>query len=316
MKLRSDFENARANLMNRHPAPSLDVCFSELIQEEQRLLTQTTLEQEETTSTQMAFLAHGKSKGKDMNKVQCFSCKNYGHIAANCTQKFCNYCKKHGHIIKDCLIRPQNRHNTTFQATTSNSPTSQFPIGPPTMSIVHQHAQSTILTPEMVQQMIILAFSVLKLQGNGNSLSKSWLVDSTASNHMTNSAHLLQNVRPYHGSENIQVANGNYVPITSVSDITPVFNNAFISPGLSDNLLSVGQLVDNNCTINFSRHGCCVQDQDSRTMIAKGLKSNVYFLCIFPFLVLCLKPILLFLVPMRCGINVWATPILLYCLTY
>ncbi|XP_010266766.1 PREDICTED: uncharacterized protein LOC104604200 [Nelumbo nucifera] len=101
MKLRSDFENAHSNLMNRHPPPTLDVCFSELLREEQRLLTQTTLEQEKMNTTHMAFSVHGKSKGKDMSKVQCFSCKNYGHIAANCTQKFCNYCKKHGHIIKD-----------------------------------------------------------------------------------------------------------------------------------------------------------------------------------------------------------------------
>nr|DAD42694.1 TPA_asm: hypothetical protein HUJ06_000924 [Nelumbo nucifera] len=44
MKLRLDFENARSNLMNHHPPPTLDVCFSELLREEQRLLTQTTLE--------------------------------------------------------------------------------------------------------------------------------------------------------------------------------------------------------------------------------------------------------------------------------
>ena len=59
------------------------------------------------------------------------------------------------------------------------------------MSTVNQNAQSTILTPEMVQQMIVLAFSTLKLQGTGNSLSKSWFVDFAASNHMTSFANLL-----------------------------------------------------------------------------------------------------------------------------
>jgi len=34
MKLRSDFETARSNLMNRHPVPSLDACLSELLREE------------------------------------------------------------------------------------------------------------------------------------------------------------------------------------------------------------------------------------------------------------------------------------------
>uniref|UniRef100_M1B9Y0 Retrotransposon gag domain-containing protein n=1 Tax=Solanum tuberosum TaxID=4113 RepID=M1B9Y0_SOLTU len=40
MKLRSDFENVRSNLMNRDPSPSLDVCFRELFREEQCLFTQ------------------------------------------------------------------------------------------------------------------------------------------------------------------------------------------------------------------------------------------------------------------------------------
>eukprot|EP00258_Populus_trichocarpa_P033414 XP_024449433.1 uncharacterized protein LOC112326270 isoform X2 [Populus trichocarpa] len=40
MKLRFEFEITRSNLMNRDPFPSLDVCFGELLREEQRLLTQ------------------------------------------------------------------------------------------------------------------------------------------------------------------------------------------------------------------------------------------------------------------------------------
>ncbi|KAF2307223.1 hypothetical protein GH714_025551 [Hevea brasiliensis] len=172
MKLRSDFENAHSNLMNRHPSPTLDVCFGELIREGQRLLTQTTFEQEKITTTHMAFSAQGKDKGRDLNKVQCFNYKNYGHIAANFNQ-------------------------------------------------------NAILTPEMVQQMIVSALSALGSQGNGNSLSKSWLVDSATSNHMIGSANLLQNVHPYQGSEHIQVANGNNLSITTVGDVTPIFNNAY-----------------------------------------------------------------------------------------
>lgn len=277
MKLRSDFENARSNLMNRHPPPTLDVCFSELIREEQRLLTQTTLEQGRMTTPYMAFSAQGKGKGRDMSTIQCFSCKNYGHIATNCTKKFCSYCKKSGHIIKECSIRPQNRQTTAFQATVGSSSSDQTQTGSSTVSAVNQNTQPTVLTSEMVQQMIVSAFSALGIQGNGNSLSQPWLVDSAASNHMTGSATLLKNVRPYHGSEHIQVANGNNLSITAVGDIPPIFNNAYLSPGLADNLLSVGQLVDNNYDVHFSRDGCCVQDQVSGMVIAKGPKVGRLF---------------------------------------
>lgn len=61
----------------------------------------------------------------------------------------------------------------------------------------------SVLTHEMVQQMIVSAFSALGLQSNGTTLSKSWLVDSGASNHMTGSSDILCNIRPYHGSSHI-----------------------------------------------------------------------------------------------------------------
>ena len=103
------------------------------------------------------------------------------------------------------------------------------------------------------------AFSALGLQGN-DVTSNFWIVDSGASNHMTNSTSILKNVRKYRGLSEIQIANGNNLPITKVGDITPTFNNVFVSPKLSTSLISVEHLVDNNCDVNFSRNGCLVQD--------------------------------------------------------
>lgn len=37
MKLRPEYEAVRSNLMNHDPFPSLDVCFGELLHEEQHL---------------------------------------------------------------------------------------------------------------------------------------------------------------------------------------------------------------------------------------------------------------------------------------
>jgi hypothetical protein len=74
-------------------------------------------------------------------------------------------------------------------------------------------AGSSVLTPKMVQQMIMLAFFALGLQGNGTTSYKSWLIDFAASNHMTISSDTLCNVRPYHGSSQIQVANGSHLAI-------------------------------------------------------------------------------------------------------
>ncbi|PHT64700.1 hypothetical protein T459_29125 [Capsicum annuum] len=124
--------------------------------------------------------------------------------------------------------------------------------------------------------MIVLAFLALGLQSN-DLASNFWFVDSGASNHMTNLSSMLKNIRKYHGPSQIQVANGSNLPITKVRDITKTFNNVFVSPKISTSLISVGQLVNNNCDVNFSRNGCLVQDQVSGTIIAKGPKVGRLF---------------------------------------
>ncbi|XP_058098682.1 uncharacterized protein LOC131243376 [Magnolia sinica] len=162
MKLRPEFESIRSNLMHRDPLPSLDVCFGALLREE-RLLTQSLLPQENT----VAYAAQGKGRVRDMRTVQCYSCKDYGHIAAHCAKKFCNYCKQKGHIIKECPTRPQNRPVNAYHATatghTSDGVTNTQNLAPVSSSTTATPA----LTPEMVQQMIVSTFSALGLQGSG-----------------------------------------------------------------------------------------------------------------------------------------------------
>ncbi|RVW88110.1 Retrovirus-related Pol polyprotein from transposon RE1 [Vitis vinifera] len=217
MKLRPDFEIARSNMMNRHHVPSLDVCLSELLREEQRIVTQATMEHRANVSApvSVAYAAQGQNKGQDMRVVQCFSCKDFDHIARDCPKKFCNYCKKQGHIISVCPIRPERKQGTAYHASTSASSSTALSA---TSSVVPIPAPVALanpntLTPEMVQQMIISAFSAFGLSGSS-------------------------------------------LPINAIGDLSSSLTDVFVSPDLSTNLLSVGQLVDNNCNINFSHSGC------------------------------------------------------------
>ncbi|XP_042939365.1 uncharacterized protein LOC122274389 [Carya illinoinensis] len=205
MKLRPEFEVTRSNLMNRALVPSLDVCFGELLREEQRLATQATYQYEKMIPNAVAYVAQGKGKGRDMQTVQCFSCKEYGHIANNCARKSCNYYKKPGHIIKDCLTHPEHRQANAYQATVDSASSTSVD-------------DSSTLTIEKVQQIILSTFSALGLQGN-DFISPSWLVDLDASNHMTSSSDTLSNVLPYTGLAHIQVANGSQLPIHAIRDM-------------------------------------------------------------------------------------------------
>jgi len=119
-------------------------------------------------------------------------------------------------------------------------------------------ASTQPMTPEMVQQMIISAFSTLGLSGKPFSSCTSWYFDSGASNHMTNSAESLKNVTRYSSNLQIHTTDGNSLPITAIGDISSSLTNCFVSLDLTSNLIFVGQLVDNDCKFTFSKSGCLV----------------------------------------------------------
>ncbi|XP_034197696.1 uncharacterized protein LOC117613160 [Prunus dulcis] len=162
MKLRPEFEGTRSNLMNRESVPSLDTCLNDLLREEQRLLTQTTMEQRRSASVPVAYAAQGKPRGRDISTVQCFCCKGFGHYAANCPRKFCNYCKKDGHIIKECPTRPPKKSETAYTVSVGSSSAGSSVTAVP----LTQSAHVQPVTPDMIQQMIISAFSALGLSGS------------------------------------------------------------------------------------------------------------------------------------------------------
>jgi len=192
------------------------------------------------------------------------------NILISTVLKFCSYCKK-GHIIKECQIRPPRRNATAFTATVGSSTTPVF---------VDQNLPASMptLTPEMVQQIIISTFSALGLWGKASLPSSSWYFDSSTSNHMTNNVVALTNVTNYSGNLQRHPADGNNIPITAIGDTSSSLTNVYVFLDLTNNLISVGQLVDNDCKVEFSKSGCLVQDQHSWKMITKGPKVG----CLFP----------------------------------
>ncbi|RVW92020.1 Retrovirus-related Pol polyprotein from transposon RE1 [Vitis vinifera] len=261
MKLRPEYESVRSSLLNRSPVPSLDICFGELLREEQRLSTQAILEQSHGSSgtTTVAYAAQGRGPPMHSKNLQCFCCKEYGHIAATCPKKFCSYCKKKTSVI----VPPVATHDSPSAACSVPAPPAP-----------------DYCTPEMVQRMLISALSAMGFQGNNS--TKLWYVDSGASNHMTNNPTALCHVRPYAGQSSIQTANGSSLPIAAIGDASSKFTDVFLAPQLSTNLISVGQLVDNNCAVNFSGNGCVVQDQVTGKPIAKGPKVGRLFPLFLP----------------------------------
>ncbi|KAF7127892.1 hypothetical protein RHSIM_Rhsim11G0062800 [Rhododendron simsii] len=234
MKLRREFEHVRSNLMSRAPTPSLETCLSELLRDEHQCLTQEALERKDIGSCPLDAAFATQAGGKDVSTKQCYSCKEFGHIANNYKKKYCNFCKKPGHLITECRHRPQNRSPNAFYATSVEG----LHMVPNALLLSsHTSTTSNAMTPEVVQQMSQSAFSAFCF--------------------------------------------------TAMSDIphTLPLHNVFHTPRLASNLISVGQLVDDNCNVLFFKSGCIVQDQASGKVIGKGPKCGRMFpigLSIYP----------------------------------
>jgi hypothetical protein len=125
--------------------------------------------------------------------------------------------------------------------------------------------------------MIVSAFSIFGLQGKTQLLPSPWLIDFVASNHITGNFEALQDVCKYDGEQNIQIADGRTIPITAIGNLRFAFTNVFVSPDLFANLISVGQLVENDSSLYFDHHGCRVQDQLSGQVVATGPKVGYLF---------------------------------------
>ncbi|RDX73261.1 hypothetical protein CR513_47159, partial [Mucuna pruriens] len=162
-----------------------------------------------------------------------------GRYALSCSKIFYNYSKKNGHIT----------------ASIDSSISCSFP----NLAPIQQNSPTNIpiLTPKMVQQMIILAFSTL---GFSSKFSSRWYFNFGTFNHMTSNAQFLTNIKKYYGKLKIHTADRNQLSITTIGDNFSSLTNVFVSPSLMSNLVSVGQL-----------------DQHSRKIIVKEPKVEHLF---------------------------------------
>ncbi|XP_058201772.1 uncharacterized protein LOC131316429 [Rhododendron vialii] len=121
MKLRSDYENIRGNILNRGTLPTMDMVLGELLREETRIATQAILKGKRTVeSVFVAKQGFGKPFQRDLSKTQCFECKEFGHVVSHCKKKnVCVYCKQPGHIITEC-VEVQQKGGKYFNRKKSN----------------------------------------------------------------------------------------------------------------------------------------------------------------------------------------------------
>ncbi|CAH9102110.1 unnamed protein product [Cuscuta epithymum] len=120
-----------------------------------------------------------------------------------------------------------------------------------------------------------------KLAGK-NLNTTAWLLDSGASLHMTGQESILTNIHKIPPMP-IFLPNGEVTHATSKGDVqlsrAIKMTNVLLVPGLTCNLISLAQLIDEQkCGIFFANDICVIQDLLSRTPIGAGEKrGGVYY---------------------------------------
>ena len=112
----------------------------------------------------------------------------------------------------------------------------------------------------------------------------SWIIDSGATDHMTNSSLQFKTYTPCPSNRKILVADGSLTTVAELRDIQITsqltLKNVLHVPKLSTNLLSIQKLThDLNCVVIFYPTHCEFQDQNTGKMIGRAKeRAGLYYL--------------------------------------
>ena len=108
--------------------------------------------------------------------------------------------------------------------------------------------------------------------------TNSWYLDSGATHHVSPNHQLLQQSLAYQGPDNLQVRNGQGLPISSIGSSIFQINDHHIHlknilhvPQITKNLLSMLKLTTNNDVfVEFYSSFCLIKDKNIERVLLKG----------------------------------------------
>lgn len=116
-----------------------------------------------------------------------------------------------------------------------------------------------------------------------SSSSKSWIIDSGASDHMTGRSSLLSSYYVSLGRDKVKVVDGTLSSIFGKGSVhvSPILSLCLVVhvPKFATNLLSFSCITkDLNCFVTFFLSHCVFQNLDSKEMIGSGWEANGLYL--------------------------------------
>ncbi|KAJ1700426.1 hypothetical protein LUZ63_000205 [Rhynchospora breviuscula] len=156
----------------------------------------------------------------------------------------CYYCNKFGHFQSECYQKQREEGQVNY--------TEEEEVD--------------------VQPSLFMAYSIEEKIDT----SSIWFLDSGCSNHMTGHKQLFEELDETFklmvklgDDKQIQVEGKGKVAVHTKENGMRFIHNVYFIPSLSQNLLSVGQLLDSGYTIIFENKSCAIKDRNTNQILAK-----------------------------------------------
>ncbi|KAJ9687202.1 hypothetical protein PVL29_015881 [Vitis rotundifolia] len=205
---------------------------------------------------------------------------------------YCEYCKKLAHIKDTCWAfhgkpadwkpkQPNKAHSHQASTETQTDKTRREICQSTSSAGFNSDQLAKLYELFLISKPLVSTF--LTALSTMSQITP-WIINSGASDHMTDAHHLFSTYSPCTGNLKVEVADGTLSPVASKGSIhiseSITFNPVLHVPNLSCNLLSISQLTkQSNCSAKFLPSHCVLQDLSSRKTIcnAKECEGLYYF---------------------------------------
>ncbi|KAJ9561968.1 hypothetical protein OSB04_007128 [Centaurea solstitialis] len=251
-----EFNQARGEILRKDPPLDLESCYAYIRKDQNQ---RHTMEEPKPESDGMVHVAtrNRPTKGKHSNSkgttFTCTHCGEEGHSKQRCYEiigypDWWDFTKKPRKKVSQATIAASNSEE------------------PPTSIAAHT---KTVDNSGMLN--------------NNHVQNNSWIIDTGATDHMTNDSSKLASMNPPKQTS-IHTANGGVAPVTGegpakVSNSMDL-DTVLVVPSLSSNLLSVSQITKAlNCYAIFSPNECFFQDMVTHRILGCGIRrGRLYYL--------------------------------------
>jgi len=268
--LPSEFETAKSQILSSSEISSLQGAFSRVLRTESSPPVQYSSALVSRTNEYEAGRSHykGGNKGEASNFDRT---QDSGGIVYH-------YCHKPGHMKRDCR-RLQNKTQKTHSAhiaSTNDTSEKSFLISADEFVKFSQYQESLKSSSTHIPTIVESSKSNTCLISS----SSKWVIDSSATDHVTGNSNLFSSFQSNTSTSNVTLADGSTSCVlrSGTITLTPLIplSSVLHLPQLSFNLISVSTLTRalNYCILFFPNH-CLFQDLMTKKIIGKGHESEV-----------------------------------------